>query len=113
MMGNDKTVGEGMTTHVCPEHGIPDCSPLLNGCSWRTEWEEQAGRVLSLRGNGNGPEQVLPTLTSDDLREHCIGTIHALRPDTTFSLEEITQWHDIDHTVQSIHRDHSHRKPNG
>jgi hypothetical protein len=18
----------------CPEHGIPDCSPLLNGCSW-------------------------------------------------------------------------------
>lgn len=19
----------------CPEHGIPDCSPLLNGCTWR------------------------------------------------------------------------------
>lgn len=21
----------------CPVHGIPDCSPLLNGCSWRPD----------------------------------------------------------------------------
>lgn len=21
----------------CPRHGIPDCSPLLNGCSWNPE----------------------------------------------------------------------------
>jgi hypothetical protein len=21
----------------CPRHGIPDCSPLLNGCSWTPE----------------------------------------------------------------------------
>lgn len=21
----------------CPLHGIPDCSPLLNGCSWKPD----------------------------------------------------------------------------
>ena len=24
-------------TPRCPIHGIPDCSPLLNGCSWRSQ----------------------------------------------------------------------------
>jgi hypothetical protein len=23
------------TSQRCPIHGIPDCSPLLNGCSWK------------------------------------------------------------------------------
>lgn len=23
-----------MSNSKCPVHGIPDCSPLLNGCSW-------------------------------------------------------------------------------
>lgn len=32
-----------MVTAVCPEHSIPDCSPLLNGCSWQptTPTDEQ------------------------------------------------------------------------
>lgn len=25
------STGRGLS---CPTHGIPDCSPLLNGCSW-------------------------------------------------------------------------------
>lgn len=25
---------------LCPVHGIPDCSPLLNGCSWRPNAKE-------------------------------------------------------------------------
>lgn len=24
-----------LPTQRCPEHNMPDCSPLLNGCSWR------------------------------------------------------------------------------
>lgn len=46
---------------ICPVHGIPDCSPLLNGCSipnfirrWWDEvasgWVAEANRAQSQRG---------------------------------------------------------------
>ena len=36
---------------VCPEHGIPDCSPLLNGCSKVIE----AHRVAEAREDKSWP----------------------------------------------------------
>lgn len=48
----------------CPTHGIPDCSPLLNGCSWKPS----EGRY-QLREDGR---PVFPgiavTVAADDLR---------------------------------------------
>lgn len=34
---------------LCPEHGIPDCSPLLNGCSW--PMTEDAGCDVARESN--------------------------------------------------------------
>lgn len=33
---------------ICPIHGIPDCGPLLNGCSIPQHLAEYRGRVVSL-----------------------------------------------------------------
>lgn len=44
----------------------------------------------------------------DVLRAHCIHSVHALKPTSTLSGDDLIAWHDKDHTVSAVQIDHSH-----
>ena len=65
-MGDDalaRRIAEAV--HVeCPVHGMRDCSPLLNGCSWPSTLKTQEERAVEAAREHYGP--ILAALQSDD-----------------------------------------------
>lgn len=46
-----------MSTYRCPVHGIPDCSPLLNGCSRVTQHYRASQDPETEIGPQNGAQE--------------------------------------------------------
>jgi hypothetical protein len=58
--------------NVCPIHRIPDCSPLLNGCTWTTSPERHIkaheGATVSIERDDGGNRRIqmkVVTCTAD------------------------------------------------
>lgn len=67
----------------CPVHGIPDCSPLLNGCSWNPDPEGRSRTTPE-----PSPLYVVRCRSHDLCRERVIGTYRVLR-----NAQEVCQEH--------------------